>query len=370
MNKTQLSKIVRYLFVEQKYGVKEINKDDVWLLKLDVDFPIVCVVLNEHKDATYYQKKYEVYAKLLQIEKPLLLINSTLHEQETFVYHERLESTFINELLIREQYLSNFPDYMIAILQTRFKSKFGFVRWISLIIGFATIFTMFYAQFNFSEATHFLAGGYFRYAILNWQEHYRIITMLFSSNDIILTAIYLLMLYHYEYTFSLEHSRTKFLIVIVANTLITAFLLILFNVEIINVGLSSLIMCFAAQAVFNYIYLTFKYSNMRVRIPFQFMFMHVFLFSTIFISDPASFQIGLVSGLLAFWFTRVKNDKVLLINFSVAMVVLSGIMGYVFVKQTETKQINVEVRHTLNSTKIKNEYYKFKINQMEKENAR
>lgn len=64
MNKTQISKVLRYFFVEKKYGIKSFDTNAIWLLKLDEKYPIVCIAITQQSEQEY-QQRWEEYKTLL-----------------------------------------------------------------------------------------------------------------------------------------------------------------------------------------------------------------------------------------------------------------------------------------------------------------
>lgn len=366
MNKNQLSKLIRFLFVEKKYGVKEITNNEIWLLKIDSEFPIICVVLNERKDQSHYDKKYKEYALLLQSNQPLLLINKKNIEKNDYTYQQGLETTFIQELLIRESYKSSMPDFMLGILQNRFKNRFGFIRWTTLLIGFISLVMLYLSFYNIGDQSQYLFGGYFRYGILKWNEYYRMITMLFSSNNLFLLIVCLMLLYHYEQIFSIEHSRKLFIIFIILNTLLTSILLILLKVEVIESGLSSLVMSLSMVTIIKFYYLWFKYPKIRRSYVYPFVVFQFILILFLLINDTMSAIVGGMIGLLFGLYFIVKEDSTLLKNYIISLLILVISLGYVFVNGNQFVKIESKILKQLKNSKIENQYYKIKVEMLER----
>lgn len=366
MNKNQLSKLIRFLFVEKKYGIKEITNNEVWLLKIDSEFPIICVVLNERKDQSHYDKKYKEYALLLQSNQPLLLINKKNIEKNDYTYQQGLETTFIQELLIRESYKSSMPDFMLGILQNRFKNRFGFIRWTTLLIGFISLVMLYLSFYNIGDQSQYLFGGYFRYGILKWNEYYRMITMLFSSNNLFLLIVCLMLLYHYEQIFSIEHGRKLFIIFIILNTLLTSILLILLKVEVIESGLSSLVMSLSMVTIIKFYYLWFKYPKIRRSYVYPFVVFQFILILFLLINDTMSAIVGGMIGLLFGLYFIVKEDSTLLKNYIISFLILVISLGYVFVNGHQFVKIESKILNQLKNSNIENQYYKIKIEMLER----
>lgn len=366
MNKNQLSKLIRFLFVEKKYGVKEINHDDIWLLKIGCDFPIICVVLNERKNKNYYEEKYQEYAKLLKSEQPLLLINSHDINEKPYAYQDTLETTFIQELLVRENYHSNMPDVMLGILQYRFKNKFGFIRWITLLTGFISLMVLYGSFYLVGDTLQYLFGGYFRYAILNWHESYRIVTMLFNTVNPYLLLVYLVILYYYEQVFTIEYNRKTFGVLILLNTLISSFLLILLNVEVIQSGLSSLVMSLSIITLMKFYYFWYKYPELRKPVIQRFTIFQFLTISFVLMNDLMAGVVGVIMGVLCGFYVIAKDDSFLFKNYLISIIILILSLGIVSIKSLEKKEIHSEIKNQLKNSIIENEYYQNKINELEK----
>lgn len=369
MNKNQLSKLIRFLFVEKKYGIKEINNNEIWLLKIGCDFPVVCVVLNERKDQNYYEKKYREFAMLLKSEQLLLLINSKNLNGKSYVYQESLENTFIQELFLRKSYQDNVPDIMLGILKYRFKSKFGFIRWLTLFIGFVSLIMLYLVFYVVGDQHQFLLGGYFRFAMLNWNEPYRFITMLFNTSNPFLLLVYLVILYYYEQVFTIEYSRKKFGLFIVLNTLISSFLLMVLNVEVIRSGLSSLVMSLSIITLIKFYYLWFKYTGLRKPFAYRFTLYHFVVLGFVLFNDMMAGIVGSIIGILGGFYVIAKDDLVLFKNYLISILILILSLGVISIKSFENKAINSEIKRQLKNGIIENKFYQYyqnKINKLEK----
>lgn len=364
MNKSQISKIIRFLFTEKEYGIKEVSDDEVWLLNAQAEFPIICVVVYPRKDQTYYEKKYREYQKLLGTNATLLIVNDEKITKKSYMFQENLNTTFINEVLLREYYQSSFPDYMLGMLQRQLKHTYGYISWISIFVGITTFIISMIALNYCNQEVSFLVGGYFRYAILNWNEPYRLITSIFSNNNIYVFIIYFIALYYYEYVFSIEHSHFRFGLILFFATLFSNIIFIYADIEIIANGLASSIMSLATVYLLKFTYVWTKFPEERKNIRLRYIALQYVLLFVISVNDMPSFLVGGVLGVFCFVYMRVKRNRVLMYNFIVLIGI--SICGVAMISsEVNTTTIDNKIYYKLKKNRFDIKYYDNKIERLE-----
>lgn len=364
MNKSQLSKIIRYLFIEKDYGIKEVTNNEVWLLNPKADFPIICVVVYPHKKDNYYEEKYREYQKLLGTSKQLLLVNHENIVMKDYICPQKIEDTFLNNVVQSEYFQSDFPDYMLGMLQRQFQHKLGYASWISIFVGIISFIVYCVSLYVTNSEVSFLIGGYFRYAILNWHEYYRVITSIFSNTNLVLFIIYSIALYYYEYIFSIEHSHFRFGLILLFATLFSNIAFIYVGIEVVLNGLASSIMALATIHLLKFTLLWSKFPDARKNVRMRYIIIQYILLCILAVNDMPSFIAGGILGVFAFIYMRVKRDRILYINFMIAvMILMVGIC--VTTNEINTNTIDRKIYYKLKKNCFDIKYYENKVNRLE-----
>lgn len=349
MNRSQLSKIVRYLFVEKKYGIKSISKHEIWLLKEGVEYPIICVILKQRKQRQYYDEKLKEYQTLLQSNQQGLIVNANnLHLDVE--YEHNLENTFISELFLREDYHSILPDSMINFLTKKLQPHYFNFAWITLLITCIAL-TLMYFQIQLNPTSDFLIGGYFSYAIIEWQEFYRIFTMPFYNRDLLILIISVFVLSQMEKRYLLEYNRKIFSIVLLFLTSLSTLLALMLKITLIEHGVLLMSTGLVVIALFRLGYLMLVFKQFR-RINYQIsLLLKVIILAIVYVISPNIFMIALLAGMMMSMFVLSINHFKMMVNTLLALLLFYGISLNVIFKQL-LPPLQIDVRKQLENHRL------------------
>ncbi len=369
MNKREINKLMLYFFEFKDYGVKELNKDYAWLLKKDSECPIICIALKKKINPQLIQEKYSEYQQLLQTNEKLMLLNNDY--QDEYIMDQPFNTQLLTEYMNSWLANTNFFDATLRSLQMRFKHRKGMISWVSIFIAIYSLMS-YLAYTSQAKSFSFLAGGYFRFAMLYHDEYYRFITGLFMTQDLRLLCGYIGLLIFIERIFKYQHTVLKFIAMTIFTSFISNVLLIISNVETIYSGLSSVVVAFLALELLKPVILIYK-KILKIRVlryRNNIICMLGIILIGVFDFYPAVF--GVICAIIALYYIYIKENRTSKINFKIALVfLLVGLFVRIADLEKTPKTINYETYRLVKQEKhITYPRYGHLINSMEDVNEK